>query len=179
MAQLIVSLFLFCSLHLAAQNYTPADAGSDVKFTIKNFGLNVNGSFTGLQGKIIFDPVKPATASFAVSVDAGTVNTGNGSRDKHLKKDDYFNVASYPKLSFVSTKVTASGKLGVYTIEGNLTIKGKSKMVSFPFTATTAAGGYQFSGQLKINRRDFKVGGGSLVLSDELTVSLHILANKM
>jgi polyisoprenoid-binding protein YceI len=179
MIRLSISFFIFCSLHAGAQNYTPVDAGSAVKFTIKNFGLNVNGSFTGLQGKIIFDPANIAAASFVVSVHATTVNTGNGSRDNHLRKEEYFNVAGYPKLNFISTKVMPSGKAGSYTMEGNLTIKGVSKPVSFPFTASPKTGGYQFSGKFSINRRDFKVGSSSWVLSDELTVSLNISANKL
>ena len=50
--------------------------------------------------------------------------------------------------------------------------------ISFPFTATATVNGYQFAGQFKINRRDFKVGGGSMVLSDDLKVLLNISANK-
>ncbi len=179
MKKAIIPLLLFCALHAGAQSYTPVDPGSTVKFTIKNFGLNVNGSFMGLQGKIVFDPANIAAASFAVSVDAFTVNTGNGSRDNHLKKEEYFNAAIYPKLNFVSVKVAPSVKAGTYSVEGNLIIKGISQRVVFPFTATPKAGGYQFSGELKINRRDFKVGGSSWVLSDELTISLNIMANKL
>ena len=179
MKQIVTAIFLFCALQAGAQNYVPVDAASSVKFNIKNFGLNVTGSFTGLHGKIVFDPANYKAASFMVTVDAATVNTGNGSRDGHLKKEEYFNVAGYPKLSFVSTKITSTGKTGAYNIEGALTIKGVSKLVVFPFTATAIANGYQFAGQFKINRRDFKVGGSSLVLSDNLTVLLNISANKL
>lgn len=178
MKKLIIALFLFSSIHAVAQNYSPADAGSAVKFAIKNFGLTVNGSFTGIQGKIVFDPANTAAAYFAVSVDAATVNTGNGSRDKHLKKEEYFDAAGHAKLNFISAKVIAGGKAGTYYMEGALIIKGVSKNISFPFTATATANGYQFAGQFKINRRDFKVGGSSMVLSDDLTVLLNISANK-
>jgi polyisoprenoid-binding protein YceI len=63
-------------------------------------------------------------------------------------------------------------------VEGNLTIKGVSKFISFPFTATATANGYVLAGQFKINRRDFNVGGSSWVLSDELSVSLNVAAIK-
>lgn len=158
------------------QHLVPKDEGSEVKFAIKNFGLNVTGSFKGLKGTIIFDPANLATAAFNVSVQANTVNTGNGSRDKHLKKEDYFNVASYPELNFTSTKISSNGN--GYTLEGTLTIKGKKKNISFPFTAAAISNGYQLKGQFKINRLDFNVGSSSWVLSDELTVSLNIIATK-
>ena len=161
---------------LYAQTYTAADAGSEVKFSIKNFGLSVAGSFTGLEGKIIFNPANAASATFNVSVATSSVNTGNSSRDKHLKKEDYFDATNHSKLTFVSSKV--GGTAGAYTMEGLLTIKGVSKKISFPFTATPNSVGCIFKGQFKINRRDFNVGGSSWVLSDELIVSLNVSAIK-
>lgn len=173
---LIILLLIIAGADLFAQNYSPADASSEVRFTIKNFGLSVNGSFKGLKGKITFIPDNPAASSVNVSVDAATVNTGNGSRDKHLKKDDYFDATNHTVLTFVSTKIT--GKAGAYNIEGGITIKGITKKISFPFTATPVANGYRLQGQFKLNRRDFNVGGSSWVLSDDLTVSLNISAIK-
>lgn len=168
--------FLFFTANIFAQNYKATDVGSAVKFVIKNFGLNVGGSFKGLLGKIIFDPANPRATFFNVSIDATTVSTGNDSRDKHLRKEDYLDIANHPRLSFTSTKIT--DKAGVYIAEGDLTIKGISKKISFPFTATAGTNGYHFEGQFRINRRDFKVGDKSWVLSDELTVSLNVSAIK-
>lgn len=175
---LIILMILFTGVKPFSQAYIPADASSDIKFIIKNFGLNVTGSFKGLKGKIIFDPANTASALFDVSVDAATVNTGNGSRDKHLKKEDYFDAIKYPVLNFVSTGIVSSGKPGMYKAEGKLIIKGVTKAVSFPFTATPVANGYRLEGQFKINRRDFKVGSGSWVLADDLTVLLNVSAIK-
>jgi polyisoprenoid-binding protein YceI len=170
----ILTAIIFSGTGLFAQQYAPVDAGSSVKFAIKNFGLNVDGSFKGLQGKITFRAENLATSLFNVSVDAATVNTGNGSRDGHLKKGDYFDVAKYPRINFASTKITAGGKSGQYIVEGTFTIKGISKTVSFPFAVSSGASGNLFTGKFKINRRDFKVGGNSLVLSDDVTVTLNV-----
>ena len=83
-------LMLLFTNRLAAQVYAPSDKGSSVKFVIRNFGLNVEGSFTNLKGTIIFDPANLPASSFNVSVAAATVNTGNNTRDSHLKKAEYF-----------------------------------------------------------------------------------------
>lgn len=168
----------FIIINLPAQTLVPVDAASSAKFTIKNFGLKVDGSMKGLQGKIIFNPASLAIASFNVSADATTINTNNGSRDTHLKKEEYFDVASHPRLQFVSTKISATNNPATYTMEGNITIKGRTKLVSFPFTAVEKPDGYSFSGEFTINRRDFKVGGSSWVLSDNLIVSLNVFAKK-
>ncbi|MFT3678890.1 MAG: YceI family protein [Ferruginibacter sp.] len=159
-----------------AQTYHLRDDSSTVQFSIKNFGLTVTGSFKGLEGKIIFNPADAATASFESSVTAASVNTGNNTRDNHLKKEDYFDIQNYPRLTFVSSKVSGNGQN--YIMEGKLTIKGITKSISFPFTVTATTTGLRFTGQFRINRRDFKVGGGSLILSDELTVTLNVLAVK-
>lgn len=176
MKKLIIQavIFLFAGGTLFAQQYSPVDAASSVKFVIKNLGLNVDGSFKGLNGKIIFNPESIAGSSFNVNVDAASINTGNGLRDGHLKKEDYFDVAKYPAINFVSTKITAAGKTGEYNMEGIFTIKGISKSVSFPFTVTAVTNGIVFRGQFKINRRDFNVGGKSWILSDDVAVSLNI-----
>jgi len=179
MKKTILSLAFFLLISAAfAQNYLPVDEGSLVKFTIKNFGLTVNGNFKGLKGRITFNPADPATAFISASVAAATINTGNNTRDIHLKKEEYFDVIKYPAISFISTKIVSSGSAGMYTVEGNITIKGVTKKVAFPFTALSKGDGYLLEGTFKIDRRDFGVGGKSMVLSDKLTVTLAVFARK-
>ena len=171
-AVMLVAAFTF------AQGYVPVDNGSDIAFSIKNFGLNVNGSFKGLKGKISFNPANLSASVFLVTVDAATINTGIASRDKHLKKEEYFDAEKYPQLSFVSGKISNSTKAGTLFMEGKITIKGVTKSVSFPFTATPKEEGYMFEGTFKLNRRDFGVGGKSMVMSDNLSVTLSVFARK-
>jgi polyisoprenoid-binding protein YceI len=159
-----------------SQVYSPVDAESNVSFVIKNFGIKVDGIFKGIKGKIQLDPASLPSSSFSVSVDANTVNTDNSARDKHLKKADYFHVEQFPLISFVSTKITQSSTAGSLNVVGNLTLKGITKEVAFNFTATPVNKGYRLKGSFTLNRLDFKVGGNSLSLSDNLTVSLDVLA---
>jgi polyisoprenoid-binding protein YceI len=159
------------------QPLTPSDSASSVQFRIKNFGFNVTGTFKGLQGNIRFDPNNLAACHFEVNIDANTINTGVDMRDKHLRKSDYFDVENYPQIKFVSVKISPSTKSGTLFIFGKLTMKNVTKDISFPFTAVPSENGYLFKGEFKINRRDFKVGGGSTV-SDNLTVLLSVVAKK-
>lgn|SRR4030095_2924265 len=177
MKRLIFTLFiLISSFGLFAQTYAPVDNGSKVHFVIKNFGIATGGDFSGLSGSIKFDPANLGSSEFDVSVDANSVDTDIESRDKDLRKAAFFDVANYPKLTLKSTKITKTNKDGYYYLFGNLTIKGVTKEVKFPFTATAKDGGYLFEGSFKLNRRDFGVGGSSLSLGDDLTVSLSVLA---
>lgn len=169
-------LFIFVGLWVNGQQLKPVDAQSSVKFSIKNFGISTGGSFTGLKGTIHFDPAKPLESKFDVSVDAKTIDTDLSARDKHLRKEEYFDVDKFPEIHFVSStiKQTTDG----WVVTGRLTIKGITKEISFPFTTAIKNGAYLFSGEFKINRRDFKVGGSSTFLSDNLKVSLSVFAMK-
>jgi polyisoprenoid-binding protein YceI len=168
---------LFVNL-LSAQHYTPTDEGSEVKFKIKNFGVQVGGDFTGLKGTIKFESAKPVDGSFDVTVASNSINTGIGLRDKHLKKEEYFNVDKFTVIEIKSTKITASTKEGWLYFYGTLNMKGVTKEISFPFQAKEQNGGYQFNGEFKINRRDYGVGGNSFSLSDNVTVVLNVFAKK-
>ena len=171
-------LFILAALisSSAVAQYKPAEQGSSVNFTIKNLGFDLEGTFKGLQGDITFDPANPATSVFDVTSDASTVNTDNSLRDGHLKGDSYFDVKNYPRIHFVSTKVS-EGKNGNYDITGKLTIKKTTRVISFPFSATPATDGFVFKGKFSINRKDYDVGGTSTI-SNNLDVSLNILAKK-
>ena len=176
--KVLTAIALFCVVTAFGQNYTPADDGSKVRFVIKNFGINTGGTFEGLAGTITFDPANLANASFNITVDAKTVDTDLEARDNHLRKEEYFDVEKYPKLSFRSTKITTTNKEGYLFMFGVITIKNISKEISFPFKQTSKDGGILFEGEFKLNRRDFGVGGKSFSMSDELNVELSIFGKK-
>jgi polyisoprenoid-binding protein YceI len=157
-------------------SFLPVNEGSTISFKIKNFGINNEGSFKGLQGTILFDPQNAPADSFDVSVDAASVNTDNEMRDEHLRKEAYFDVEKYPRIRFVSSAVTVDGN-GHYKLMGKLTIKRTTKEISFPFLAMPAGDDYIFKGSFTINRRDFDVGGAS-TLGNEVTLSLTVLASR-
>jgi polyisoprenoid-binding protein YceI len=171
-------LAFFVSISLFSQSLTPVDSASEVTFKIKNLGFNTGGSFSGLAGTIVFDPDNLDGCTFDVHIDAGSVNTGVDMRDNHLRSEDYFDVKNYPQIRFVSAKITGNKKSGTLFVSGKLTIKGITKDISFPFTAQPVKDGYLFNGEFRMNRRDFKVGGGSTI-SDNLTVFLKVLARKI
>ena len=175
---LFVSLMFIGFNSTQAQRYSPSDSGSSVKFKIKNLGVTITGSFKGITGDINFDPANPASITFEATVDVSTINTGIDLRDEHLRKEEYFDAKNYPRIKFVSTKVSTSNKPGAFKVVGNLTIKNVTKEISFPFTATAQGAGYLFSGEFRINRRDYKVGGNSFTMSDNLIVQLSVYALK-
>ncbi|HEY4286322.1 MAG TPA: YceI family protein [Puia sp.] len=160
-----------------AQEFKPVDEGSAVSFEIKNLGFNSKGTFSGLEGKIVFDPKDVSKASFDVSINAASINTDNDARDSHLKKDGYFDVEKYPRIRFVSTSLSGPDKRGHYTLSGKLTIKSMTKDIYFSCIATPMGNDYIFKGDFSINRRDYAVGGSS-TLSNNVNISLTVLAKR-
>ena len=172
----LIFLCIIAIVPVIAQ-YKVVDSKSSIKFRIKNFGINVNGTFSGLEGNISFDPKHAQETTVKVSMDAGTVNTDNDLRDSHLKKETYFNIIQYPRIYFESTKIANAANNGMFLLFGKLTIKNHSKEISFPFTAEPSGDGYLFKGVFSVNRKDFDVGGTSII-ADNAEVSMTVFANK-
>lgn len=166
-----IVLIALSSFTLALVNLKPVDGDNAVTFIIKNVGINTKGSLNGLKGSLKWDAANPAASQLSASVDVSTINTNIDARDKHLKEEEYFNLAKYPTINFVSTSVSAT------SITGNLTIKGTTKSITFPITVTPSGSGYLFKGEFTINRRDYGVGGNSWVLSDDVKVTLSVQGN--
>ncbi len=169
---LFVFLFLLCQSGFA--QYHTVAGESAVSFSLKNFGFKTGGTLDAPEGDIVFNPDDLTKSSFRVTIKAESINTGNESRDEHLKEATYFDVKNYPMIRFVSSSVKVKGKTGSYETTGLLTIKNKSKEITLPFTAEKNGNGWLFSGSFKLNRKDYDVGGSS-TLSDEVTVEIKVV----
>jgi len=152
---------------------TALSAQSTVKFRIKNAGFTTYGSFSGFSLDVNYDEAIPRRSKFNGTVKVTTVDTKNSARDKHLRKDDFFDVAKYPEMKFSSTAVSkvSSTKLKV---AGKLTIKNVTKDVVFDVKVGKKGTKTTFSSTLKINRLDYKVGTSSWVLANDLYIDLYV-----
>jgi polyisoprenoid-binding protein YceI len=168
-----ISSFFFVGS--ASGQFHPVASESAVQFTIRNFGFKVSGSLAAPQGDIQFKPDSLSNSFFHISIRAESINTDNNSRDDHLKKEEYFDVNTYPLIRFVSGDIHTTGKNGAYEAVGMLTIKNTSREIHLPFTAEKNGTGWLFSGSFKMNRRDFNVGGSS-TLSNDVEVAVKVLA---
>lgn len=168
---------LLLTLAAKAQQLMPVDQGSTVEFVIGNLGFDVNGKLNGLKGIVVFDEKNLSASSFTVTVNAASIDTDNGTRDKHLRDEDYFDVKIYPQIRIQSVKLGKSATPGYYVVFAKLTIKETTKDISFPFTVTAEAGAYRFKGEFNIKRRDFGVGGKNTI-SNDLKVKLNVLTKK-
>lgn len=168
--------------------YSFDKAHSAIGFRVKHMGLvDVPGYFRDFTGTIKFDAKDMTKSSVEFTAKVTSVDTGVAPRDNHLRTADFFEVEKYPEMTFKSTKIEKKGKQ--YMLTGDLTMKGVTKSITFPFTlvdiikdqrGTTKMG---VVAETVINRRDFGVNyGGNLpngvaMLSDNITVVLNIEGN--
>jgi polyisoprenoid-binding protein YceI len=171
---LIIPLLILVQL-ASAQKVTILK--STIKFQLKNLGVNTGGTINGLTANMDFNPDKLETSTIEATLDANSINTDNDLRDSHLRGEEYFDVTKYPTITMksISFKHKSGDK---YTGQFNLTIKGITKTFELPFTYTTDAAGAMFKGGLKLNRLDFNLGGKSLVMSNDVSISIEVQVGK-
>ena len=86
----------------------------------------VRGHFKNVSGSLVFDPENPAKSSVEVTIDAGTIWTGEPQRDAHLRSADFLDVEHYPQITFTGNQVEIAGGRD-YILSGPLTIRGVSR----------------------------------------------------
>ncbi len=168
-----LSLLYFSTHIIFAQNNWDWKT-SNIEFKIKNAGFYVNGSLKGLEAKINFDQ-GGKDDSIEASVKTNTINTNNGARDRHLKKDDYFDVEKYPTMSLKSVSFSKVSKDN-YKGSFKLTIKKTIKTIEIPFSFKKSGKTGVFEGSFVINRLDYGVGESSWILGDNVTIKINIQA---
>jgi polyisoprenoid-binding protein YceI len=101
---------------------------AEIGFVGRHFGLTkVRGRFTGIEGTVtIADDI--ADSEVDATIDMTTVNSGDPTRDEHLRSADLFDVAEHPTATFRSTNLCVDGATA--TMTGELTIKGVAKSVA-------------------------------------------------
>jgi len=148
-------------------------ASSKITFKIKNAGITVDGSFTDLDAEIMFEPKDLDKSVLRASVGVASIKTGISKRDRDLQGRKYFYVEKYPRIKMVSKKIKSLGN-DRFTATFNLTIRDVTKEVDVPFTYTRKGNQGTFNGTFTIDRRDFSVGGNSIILSDDVKIFIEL-----
>lgn len=177
MKRICIALLIIISANAAFAQLKNNVTRSNIRFEIKNLGIKTGGTIDKMEAEIKFDPANLAAGKIDAVADATSINTDNNMRDKHIKDEDYFDVAKYPKITMSSVSFKKKGGnnyVGVF----NITIKDKTKQVELPFSFINSGPVAQFKGSFKINRRDFGVGGNSLTLGNEVTILLEADTSK-
>jgi polyisoprenoid-binding protein YceI len=130
------------------------DKASTVKWELPN-NPGHKGTFSNLSATIDFDKAKLAESKITASIDVKTVNGGDPKLNAHLQAPDFFDAEKFPKITFTSTEITASGTS--YIAKGKLQMKDSIKMIELPFNFTENGNKATFSGTITLNASDYGV----------------------
>ena len=183
--KVVILALLLSPLAAGAETYRIDRGHSSIEFSIRHMVSKVTGQFDDFSGQIEYDPAAPEKSTVTATIVAASVNTAHERRDNHLRNEDFFEVETYPEITFVSTGAKADGE-GELMVTGNLTMHGTTREVVLPVEVIgvgkhprrgTAMAG--FEARLKVLRSDFGVDhytDVAKVLGDEVTISLNIRA---
>ncbi len=168
---LILGLFLVFGFDAAAQEK------SLITFAINQAGgMIVEGEIPEFSGEIRFDENHPEDATAILSFNMASATTGVIERDQIMQAPEWLDIENYPKGQFVLEGLTPD------EATGTLTLKGETKRITFPLMIDPARG--TATGDLTIDRRDFKIGDGRWGESEkwvgfEIRISFKITADQL
>lgn len=181
----ILSAALLAPLNVLAATYALDPAHTKIGFKVKHLMItNVSGVFEKFTGTVVIDEKDISKSKVDVNIELASINTNISKRDDHLRSADFFDVAKYPAMTFVSTRVERAGA-DKLKVTGDLTIKGVTRSVVLNVDGPTGEikapqGDLRrgASASAVINRQDFGVSwnknldGGGFVVADDVYISI-------
>jgi polyisoprenoid-binding protein YceI len=159
---------------------------TEVGFSVRHLMIaKVKGKFEKFEATIV-TAENPLESTVTAKAEVASVNTNDANRDNHLRTGDFFEAEQFPYIEFVSTGVRVDGD--EFKVDGDLTIKGTTKKVTFDFGFTGFQadpwGNYKAgaTATTKIKREDFgltynaALEGGGVLIGSEVTITLEIEA---
>ena len=149
---------------------------------------DVFGQFKNYDAKVEIDENTKELIRVEAIIKVASLTTENSKRDGHLKSPDFFDIAKFPSITFLSKEVK---KIDVnkYEMIGDLTIKGITKTITLKgeytgFIDAGKMGGKRigYTAEAIINRKDFDLNWnrnldqGGVLVGDEVVIELKIHA---
>jgi polyisoprenoid-binding protein YceI len=191
MKNIIVSISTIIALALPtfafATTWTIDPDHSNAGFKVRHLMIsNVKGNFEKQTGVVEINDKDITKSKVEVSIDTNSINTNVHKRDEHLRSADFFDVAKYPAMTFVSKKVAKAGK-DKLKVTGDLTLHGITKQVVLEVEGPTKESKDPWgnirkgaTATTKINRKDFglvwnaALETGGVAVGEEITITLEI-----
>ena len=185
-AALTASIISFSTITSAADlanvpagKYAVDPTHAYINFSYNHLGLsNPVLSFSDFSIDLDLDNEDPTNSSVAVTIDVSSIVTGSDIFNEHINGEKWLDSAAHPEITFNSTAIEA-GRDGVYTVTGDLTVKGVTKPTKLAVTINGAMN-HPMSGKPVIGiqatsdllRSDFGVGAFAPNVGDELALNV-------
>nr|WP_320191360.1 YceI family protein [uncultured Desulfobacter sp.] len=173
----IIVAFAVFTTSVFAQTWTVDPAHTSADFSIEHMAISrVTGSFNQVTGQLIFDTEGRHPQSVKISIDVSSIDTGVDKRDEHLKSPDFFDVKTYPTMTYTSENITPQGE-GRYKVVGTLNMHGVSKQVTLAVNGLVSHEKDPWGNTRKgahvtaeLNRKDFGIVYNAVLESGNLMI---------
>jgi polyisoprenoid-binding protein YceI len=148
-------------------------AHTSVEFAVKTFWglMTVHGRFDRFDG---WYEVGPDGEKIELTIDADSLDTGNRTRDKHLRSPEFFHAAAHSQMRFTSTRVHHVAD-GILHVVGQLEIAGTAAQLEFPATLQTVDGELELEATTTVDQARFGMSSGQLGMIRR-PATLHVKA---
>jgi polyisoprenoid-binding protein YceI len=160
---------------------------TNISFSVRHLMVSkVRGRFTRFEGELYTAP-NPLDSWARATIDLTSVDTGHPDRDNDLRSANYFEIETYPEMTYRSTAVHPGGQ-DTFPVDGDLSLHGVTRQVQLtvevlgftkdPWGGTRAG----FSARGEINRKDFGLNtdipmdGGGVVVGERIEIFLEVEA---
>ncbi|QNP41557.1 YceI family protein [Lysobacter terrestris] len=176
----LAAALLFAGTAFAAPvSYKIDPNHTDVIAGWNHFGFaNPTARFGQVDGVIVYDAADVAKSSVKVTIPLSGIDSGVPDLDEHLRSADFFDAATYPTITFTSTKAEAAGD-NKLRVSGDLTVHGVTKPVVLDVTLNKAGehplgkrAAVGFDASTTIKRSEFGVNKYVPNVSDEITIRI-------
>ena len=151
---------------------------------------SINGTATGISGRVPFDPDNPGGVKGKIVVQAGSLHLGNPMQKEHLHSDKWLDVAKYPEITFEvesAKNVKTQANVTTADVTGKFSLHGTMKTITVPVTMTFLKDKLKartdkdgdllvIRASFKIKRSDFGINRGQMEekVSDDIELNLSI-----
>jgi polyisoprenoid-binding protein YceI len=145
-----------------------------VEFEVEHsWGLHtVRGRFGRVDGVYVLGTAGP---EIELTIDAGSVDTGNSARDRHLRSADFFDADEHPQVRFTSTQVDGLGN-GQVRVSGELDVAGTSVPLAFDASVRMIGAELELEATTTVDQRRFGMNQGPL-RNIQTRTKLHVRAH--
>jgi polyisoprenoid-binding protein YceI len=157
---------------------TPVD--SSIKFHVKS-STTIAGKFDKWDATLTFTSPQETTGVLEITIQAASVDTGSGMKNRKLKSKDFFDAEQNPSITFKSTKIVQTGH-NTYEVDGDFTIRGVSNPEKLTLTISgRGTGSGEIKGAMVFNRKDYGMNKGIpfIKIADHVDVNFHLKGKRV
>ena len=151
-----------------------------IKFDV-NASVDIVGTFDKWNATLTFASPDETTGILGIKIQAASVDTGSGVKDRKLKGKDFFYVEKNPLITFVSNKIVPTGP-DTYEVDGDFTIRGESNPEKLMLSVSgKGTGSGEIKGTMVFNRKDYGMNKGIpfIKIADRVDVSFDLKAKRV